>query len=75
MSDVSKFNIVMIVDGSMKINKRKMAIEEIQKNENCTLMLVSLKSGSVGLNLTFASHVILMDLWLYFSFNIQVEPR
>jgi SNF2 family DNA or RNA helicase len=59
----------MIVDGSMKIDKRQKAIYEMQSNEECMVMLVSLKSGNVGLNLTFASHVILMDLWYFSSHN------
>ncbi|KAI9882951.1 MAG: putative 26S proteasome regulatory subunit [Watsoniomyces obsoletus] len=51
------------IDGTMKANLRHEAVTEFQNPENarCRIMLLSLKAGNVGLNLTVASYVILMD--------------
>ncbi|XP_070609485.1 helicase-like transcription factor [Erythrolamprus reginae] len=50
-------------DGSMNQKKRVEAIQQFQNNEtgSPTIMLLSLKAGGVGLNLTAASRVFLMD--------------
>uniref|UniRef100_A0A803SZ48 Helicase like transcription factor n=1 Tax=Anolis carolinensis TaxID=28377 RepID=A0A803SZ48_ANOCA len=51
------------LDGSMTRKKRVEAIRHFQSNEtgSPTVMLLSLKAGGVGLNLTAASRVFLMD--------------
>nr|XP_060623727.1 helicase-like transcription factor isoform X2 [Anolis sagrei ordinatus] len=51
------------LDGSMTRKKRVEAIQHFQSNEtgSPTVMLLSLKAGGVGLNLTAASRVFLMD--------------
>ncbi|RVE57448.1 hypothetical protein OJAV_G00216470 [Oryzias javanicus] len=51
------------LDGSMSQKKRTQVIKEFQSSEahSPTVMLLSLKAGGVGLNLTAASHVFLMD--------------
>ncbi|XP_042314519.1 helicase-like transcription factor [Sceloporus undulatus] len=51
------------LDGSMTRKKRVEAIRQFQSNEvgSPTVMLLSLKAGGVGLNLTAASRVFLMD--------------
>nr|XP_014351208.1 PREDICTED: helicase-like transcription factor [Latimeria chalumnae] len=51
------------LDGSMTQKKRIEAIHSFQKDEpgSPTIMLLSLKAGGVGLNLTAASRVFLMD--------------
>ncbi|XP_062988155.1 helicase-like transcription factor isoform X2 [Elgaria multicarinata webbii] len=51
------------LDGSMTRKKRVEAIQQFQSNEagSPTIMLLSLKAGGVGLNLTAASRVFLMD--------------
>ncbi|XP_061492992.1 helicase-like transcription factor [Rhineura floridana] len=51
------------LDGSMTQKKRVEAIHQFQSNEegSPTVMLLSLKAGGVGLNLTAASRVFLMD--------------
>ncbi|XP_013925523.1 PREDICTED: helicase-like transcription factor [Thamnophis sirtalis] len=50
-------------DGSMNQKQRVEAIQQFQNNEtgSPTIMLLSLKAGGVGLNLTAASRVFLMD--------------
>ncbi|XP_007437469.1 helicase-like transcription factor [Python bivittatus] len=51
------------LDGSMTQKQRVEAIHQFQSNEtgSPTIMLLSLKAGGVGLNLTAASRVFLMD--------------
>ncbi|XP_041125976.1 helicase-like transcription factor [Polyodon spathula] len=51
------------LDGSMSQKKRASAIQAFQNSEQGTptIMLLSLKAGGVGLNLTAASRVFLMD--------------
>ncbi|KAJ7150906.1 SNF2 family N-terminal domain-containing protein [Mycena crocata] len=50
-------------DGKMSPKERKEALSEIEKNPRKTVILVSLKAGGVGLNLTACNHVILVDMW------------
>ncbi|KAL1915829.1 uncharacterized protein VTP21DRAFT_6217 [Calcarisporiella thermophila] len=50
-------------DGSMSAQARERSIEMLQTRAEVTVMLVSLKSGSLGLNLSAANHVILLDVW------------
>lgn len=47
----------------MSQKKRTQVIKEFQSSDahSPTIMLLSLKAGGVGLNLTAASHVFLMD--------------
>ncbi|KAK5917223.1 hypothetical protein CgunFtcFv8_012130 [Champsocephalus gunnari] len=51
------------LDGSMSQKKRTQVIQEFQSSaaDGPSIMLLSLKAGGVGLNLTAASHVFLMD--------------
>lgn len=46
-------------------------IERFQKSKNISVFLISLKAGGVGLNLTAASNVILLDDW----WNPAVEDQ
>lgn len=48
-------------DGSMSATERNETVMEFFDNPDKRLMLVSLKAGNVGLTLTSASHVIIMD--------------
>lgn len=51
------------LDGTMNQKKRTRVIQEFQSSAagSPAIMLLSLKAGGVGLNLTAASHVFLMD--------------
>ncbi|XP_032356115.1 helicase-like transcription factor isoform X2 [Etheostoma spectabile] len=51
------------LDGTMSQKKRTQVIQEFQSSAagSPAIMLLSLKAGGVGLNLTAASHVFLMD--------------
>jgi SNF2 family DNA or RNA helicase len=49
------------LDGSTK--DRKEQVEKFQHNDSFPVFLLSLKAGGVGLNLTRASYVFLLDPW------------
>ncbi|KAF5352754.1 hypothetical protein D9756_006061 [Leucocoprinus leucothites] len=49
------------LDGTMKREDRSKALDALKYDPGCEVLLVSLKAGGVGLNLTAAQRVILMD--------------
>ncbi|KAG6889912.1 hypothetical protein C0992_003616 [Termitomyces sp. T32_za158] len=53
------------LDGTMKRDDRTRAMDELKYNPRCEVLLVSLKAGGVGLNLTAAQRVYLMDPYWY----------
>jgi len=57
------------LDGATR--DRKKAVERFQTDADCSLFLVSLKAGGVGLNLTAANYVFLLDPW----WNPAVEAQ
>jgi SNF2 family DNA or RNA helicase len=48
-------------DGSMSATNRNIAAHNFRDRRDTKVMLVSLKAGNAGLNLTAASRVIIMD--------------
>lgn len=58
------------IDGSQTLKTRQDMVEKFQ-NGNATVFLISLKAGGVGLNLTAASYIFLMDPW----WNPAVESQ
>ncbi|KAG0204347.1 hypothetical protein BGX28_003702 [Mortierella sp. GBA30] len=53
----------LMYHGSMSADRRNRAVMEMNEDPSIPLMLISLKCGSLGLNLTVANHVIIMDPW------------
>lgn len=53
----------LYLDGEVSAMKRGEIVQEFQENPNCKVLLLSLKAGGVGLNLTAADYVFLMDPW------------
>ena len=51
------------LDGSMSQAKREKAVQDFKNEDHIQVMVMSLKAGGLGLNLTCASLVLLMDLW------------
>jgi SNF2 family DNA or RNA helicase len=49
------------ITGSMSLSARAKALEAFQNAPPTTIFLLSLRSGAVGLNLTAASHIILLE--------------
>jgi len=46
-----------------KTNNRSERVRNFQENDNIQLFLISLKAGGVGLNLTSADYVFILDPW------------
>eukprot|EP00181_Compsopogon_caeruleus_P002274 CAMPEP_0184681504 /NCGR_PEP_ID=MMETSP0312-20130426/4497_1 /TAXON_ID=31354 /ORGANISM="Compsopogon coeruleus, Strain SAG 36.94" /LENGTH=1081 /DNA_ID=CAMNT_0027132403 /DNA_START=149 /DNA_END=3394 /DNA_ORIENTATION=- len=61
------------LDGSMSQKDRSRTLTEFRKDEldGPQILLVSLKAGGVGLNLTIANHVFMIDQW----WNPAVEDQ
>ncbi len=51
------------LDGKTPLPKRKEQVTRFQEDENIKAFLISLKAGGVGLNLTVADYVYLVDPW------------
>lgn len=49
--------------GEVPTDERKSQVEAFQNDKNVKFFFISLKAGEVGLNLTEASHVLLLDPW------------
>ena len=58
-------------DGSTNTTDREKAIANFQNNEKSRVFLISLKAGGVGLNLTAADYVYIVDPW----WNPAVEQQ
>ncbi|HMB29830.1 MAG TPA: C-terminal helicase domain-containing protein, partial [Blastocatellia bacterium] len=57
------------LDGSTR--NRQARVEKFQNDPDCKLFLISLKAGGLGLNLTAAEYVYLLDPW----WNPAVESQ
>lgn len=57
--------------GSLNVGQREKIIEDFQTNKDSKIMVLSLKAGGTGLNLTSATNVIHYDLW----WNPAVEDQ
>jgi hypothetical protein len=58
-------------DGSTAAQDREKAIRNFQENDQVRVFLISLKAGGVGLNLTAADYVYIVDPW----WNPAVEQQ
>ncbi|KAH6568239.1 hypothetical protein BASA62_005592 [Batrachochytrium salamandrivorans] len=58
-------------DGTMKRAEREHTLFQFKSNENISVMLISTKCGSTGINLTAANFVILVDPW----WNPMIEEQ
>jgi SNF2 family DNA or RNA helicase len=48
-------------DGSMKNDLREASLSKLRNDKNCRILLCSLKCGSLGLNLTAATRVVILE--------------
>lgn len=64
----------MYLDGQTSMKDRQRSVEEFQ-NGDCQVFLISLKAGGLGLNLTAANYVILMDPWWNPAIENQAADR
>lgn len=58
-------------DGTTTASERERAINRFQNDDECRVFLISLKAGGVGLNLTAADYVYIVDPW----WNPAVEQQ
>ena len=65
----------LIIHGSIAVGKRKKIIEQFQGDDYVPFMVLSLKAGGVGLNLTKANHVVHFDRWWNPAVENQATDR
>ncbi len=58
-----------------KTQDRQACVERFQTDPNCRLFLISLKAGGLGLNLTAAQYVFLLDPWWNPAVEAQAVDR
>lgn len=61
--------------GSLSRKRRDEIVEEFQHNNDSKIMIISLKAGGTGLNLTAATNVIHYDLWWNPAVENQATDR
>ncbi len=67
----NEFKGALYLDGSVSAAKRGELVQAFQEDPNSSLFLLSLKAGGVGLNLTAADTIFLLDPW----WNEAVEKQ
>ena len=65
----------LILHGSVAVGKRKKIIEQFQSSDYVPFMVLSLKAGGIGLNLTEANHVVHFDRWWNPAVENQATDR
>ena len=65
----------LLYHGGMSQAKRAAVVDAFQNDGAANIMLVSLRAGGLGLNLTAASHVIHYDLWYNPAVEAQATDR
>jgi hypothetical protein len=65
----------LVLHGSIPVAKRKLLIDQFQGETYCPFMVLSLKAGGVGLNLTQANHVVHFDRWWNPAVENQATDR
>ncbi len=61
--------------GGVNVRKRKAIVANFQKDDGPPFLILSLKAGGTGLNLTAASHVIHFDRWWNPAVENQATDR
>ena len=64
-----------VLHGGTSVAKRNKMVEEFQSDEYIPYMVISVKAGGVGLNLTNANHVIHFDRWWNPAVENQATDR
>lgn len=65
----------LILHGSVPVSKRKDIVRKFQGDDYVPFMVLSLKAGGVGLNLTRANHVVHFDRWWNPAVENQATDR
>ena len=64
----------LYMDGQTELDERRTLVEQFQ-NGDCPLFIASLKAGGLGLNLTAANYVIILDPWWNPAIENQAMDR
>ncbi len=64
----------LYLDGSVPMKKREQLVQDFQHGK-CSVFLISLKAGGLGLNLTGANYVIHLDPWWNPAIEQQATDR
>ena len=64
-----------LLTGASTGKQREKAVNTFQKDNQCRLFLISLKAGGVGLNLTAADYVFILDPWWNPAAEMQALNR
>lgn len=65
----------LVLHGGIPVVKRQGIVERFQGNEYVPFLVLSIKAGGVGLNLTAANHVIHFDRWWNPAVENQATDR
>ncbi len=65
----------LIYTGELSLNQRSKIVDSFNNNNNNKVLLLSLKAGGLGLNLTRANYVLHFDRWWNPAVERQVEDR
>lgn len=65
----------LVLHGGTAVKRRQRMVETFQEDESVPFMVLSLKAGGTGLNLTAASHVIHFDRWWNPAVENQATDR
>jgi SNF2 family DNA or RNA helicase len=65
----------LVLHGGTPVNKRQSLVKSFQEDDRVPFMVLSLKAGGTGLNLTAASHVIHFDRWWNPAVENQATDR
>ena len=65
----------LVIHGGVPVKKRQKFVEEFNGEDYVPFMILSLKAGGTGLNLTAANHVIHFDRWWNPAVENQATDR
>jgi non-specific serine/threonine protein kinase len=65
----------LVLHGDIPVRKRQGLVKSFQEDDRVPFMVLSLKAGGTGLNLTAASHVIHFDRWWNPAVENQATDR
>jgi SNF2 family DNA or RNA helicase len=72
--DGTKYNFSYL-DGSMKYEDRSKAVADFNADSNQFVFLISTKAGGVGLNITSANKVVIVDPHWNPAYDLQAQDR
>ncbi len=65
----------LVLHGSVAVGKRRKMVDRFQGRDYVPFMILSIKAGGVGLNLTKANHVVHFDRWWNPAVENQATDR